>query len=54
MGALAGYEKTLGLNHLDTARVLLSNLGGCYTDQGRFKEAEKALSQALLGYQWFQ
>ena len=44
--ALAGYEKTLGLDHVLT---LDHNLGTLYTNQERLADAEKMHHRALAG-----
>ncbi|KAJ5899569.1 hypothetical protein N7495_004313 [Penicillium taxi] len=48
--ALAGYEKTLGPDHLATLDSI-NNLGLLYHDQGKLDEAEKMHMRALAGYE---
>lgn len=47
---LEGYEKALGLDHTSTLDTV-NNLGLLYKNQGKLKEAEEMLSQALVGFQ---
>jgi tetratricopeptide (TPR) repeat protein len=48
--ALAGFEKALGPEHLNTLKVI-QNLDTLYHSCGKLDEAETMLKRALAGYE---
>ncbi|KAJ5642041.1 hypothetical protein N7490_006041 [Penicillium lividum] len=49
-GALAGFEKALGPDHISTLETI-NNLGDLYKAQGRSKEALEMYQRALAGFE---